>query len=157
MIELSDSTWDESMRLLTSPRFLINDFDENGIKDLLVKQRVQNGTFYHAVISRFYEIDTSTLNLDYKFSVETISWLPMKGTYIKRILDKREVRVYLSQDKSTTGKLIGMYNIEFDKKGQPINTKIKVYDNDYEGVLITSSPRGVILPPLVLAFQKENN
>jgi len=148
VIELNDSTWDRSIRLLTYPRFKIIDYDGCGTKELLIKQRVSNGTMYHAVREHFFDIDTSTLNLNYKFSIETISYLPIYGSYIYRTIENNKVKVYLTQDKNEKGKLIGEYILSFDKSNGVFNAiNTKVYNEDYKGLLITSSPTG-ILPSL---------
>jgi hypothetical protein len=154
VIESTDSTWDESVRLLTYPCFFLKDYDGNGIKELQIQQRVYNGTFYQAVIGHFFNIDTITLNLNHIFSIETISYLPMEKAYIHRIIESNQVKVFLSHEKNVRGKFLGEYTLRFDKsEGLYIATDIKNYDIDHRHLLITSSPTG-ILPYLKTGFPK---
>jgi hypothetical protein len=141
MLELSDSAWNESIRLMEYPYVrIINE-------QLIVNQRVYNGTFYHAVISHFFDIDKNTLNLIYKFSIETTSWVPFREIYVKRILtDGNKVKVYFSKNINTSGTLIGSYSIMNIQEKQEI-TNIEIYDEDFKDILITSSPTGILLQP----------
>lgn len=144
MIELSDSTCDKSIRLLKNPRFQIRKLTKNDGKELFIKERVFNGTFYHAVITHVFQIDTNTLDLIYKYSVETICWLPMSEKYIIRIPDENgDVCVYLSEEMNKNGVKIGSFSVE--NSGTDFNIKnIRVYNMELKGLLITSSPTGAI-------------
>lgn len=152
MIELLDQDWEnESLRLKIPPYLQINDFDGDGVEELRIKQRVYNGTMYHAVVNRFYGIDSVTLELNYKFSVEELSLLPKITTYprtnelyIKRILDNKQVKVYLCKNVNDTGRLIGEYSIEINEREEMENTNIKIYDEDFEVFIVSVHPMGNI-------------
>jgi hypothetical protein len=57
--------------------------------ELIIKERLHNGTVYHAVVARIYQIDPASLSLKYLFSIEEISWIPADETYVKRILQEK--------------------------------------------------------------------
>ncbi|HTJ51902.1 MAG TPA: hypothetical protein VL443_20720 [Cyclobacteriaceae bacterium] len=145
MMELSDSAWDESIRLLTEPRLSLVDLKRNDdATELVVKERVENGTLYHAVIDRFYEIDPQTLSLSYKFSIESLSWVPIREVYIQRLFQNNCVRVYESKTKFRQEKLIGEYCLE---PGSSQPEGVAIHDEEYKDFILTSSPTEEILPP----------
>ncbi len=145
VFELSDSNSNPSIQLLTYPRFNLINVDRDKDKDLQIKQRVFNGTFYQAVIDHYFEIDNSLLTLNFKFSIESISYLPLNNYYIKREISKNHVKVYLSQEKTEPGKLIGEYTLEYNKKRKLfISNKIKIYNTDFKDLITTSSPTRIL-------------
>jgi len=145
VFEFSDSNSNPSIQLLTYPRFNLINIDEDKVKELQIKQRVFNGTFYHAVIDYYFEIDTSKLVLNFKFPIESLSYLPLNNCYIKREISKNHVKVYLSQEKTEPGKLIGEYTLEYNKKRKMfISNKIKIYNTDFKDLITTSSPTRIL-------------
>jgi hypothetical protein len=139
-IELADSTWDPSVRLMTGARFSFSDLDKDGVSELLIKERVHNGTVYHAVVDRVYEINPVTLNLELKFLVEEVSYVPLDSAYVKREIDGNNVNVYYGRKIGERGKLIGNYTI--DRSGAAAD--FVSFDERYKDLLYTSSPTGSI-------------
>lgn len=145
MIEQSDSTWDEAIRLMSEPYLAIDSAGSGEGMRLVVKQRVANGTFYHAVVDRYYRIDPVTLELKYEFSIESLSWVPIEEVYIRRVKQNGVIQVYMSREKEAQGEPIGKFELDRAHAWAPVNI---VIDNDrYEHVMVTSSPRGEITPP----------
>ncbi|MBA4053411.1 MAG: hypothetical protein C0490_01740 [Marivirga sp.] len=142
-LTLEDSTWDETIRLLREPKLALTDVDGDQWPELIVKERLHNGTLYHAVATRIYEVNPATLTIKYAFSVEEISWLPLYKAYIKRIWKGKEVQVYLTKDKNEKGELIGSYSL--DHRGKPFNVIIK--EDRFKENLFTSSPLGEMPEP----------
>lgn len=141
MIELSDSTWDQAIRLISEPRIAIDSLD--GTLMFIMKQRVANGTFYHAVVDRYYRIDPTTFALKYEFSIESISWVPVEEVYIRRLRQGTTINVYVSKNRDQRGELIGKFELNSANAWAPTN--IVLEDERYEFLIETSSPRGKVI------------
>lgn len=145
VFEFIDSNSNQSIQLLTYPRFSLTNVDGDKDKELKINHRVHNGTFYQAVIDHYFEIDTSKLKLNFKFSIETISYLPLNNYYIKREVFNNHVKVYLSREKTETGKLIGEFTLALDKiRKLYIANNFKIYNPDFKDLITTSSPTGLL-------------
>jgi hypothetical protein len=145
MIDLTDSTWNEAIRLVQEPRLSLNDVDNDGWPELIIKERLHNGTVYHAVAKRIYQIDPASLSLKHEFSFEEISWLPADDAYVKRILQGKKVLVYSTKFLQEKGQLIGSYLPNLDQGGKPVELVSK--DDQTNEILYTSSPDGEIPAP----------
>lgn len=143
MIELSDSTWHPAIQLMSKPFVTIDSLE--GTMMLIIKQRVSNGTLYHAVVDRYYRIDPSTLSLKYEFSIESISWVPIEEVYVRRIRQGKIVNVYASRDKDQRGDLIGKFELSSADAWARVN--ITVDEKRYDFLIETTSPRGEVAPP----------
>lgn len=144
-IALEDSTWHEPIRLLQGAKLSLRDLDGDEWPELIVKERLHNGTLYDAVVARIYHVDPATLSLHYTFSIEEISWLPFDEAYVKRILQGKEVHVYLTKDKNGKGEFIGRYSLDPGHGGKPFNVVTK--EDRFKEILFTSSPLGNIPEP----------
>ena len=118
--------------LLTDPLFYFQDINHDGKKEIIIKERVHNGTAYNAVVNHIYSLDKQ-MNFNKIICIES-RWIdPMNGPGINRSLHNNIITSELINNNKVTAigkvKLTGAQKVISEKCYQP----------EYENLLITGS------------------
>ncbi|PLK42096.1 hypothetical protein [Emticicia sp. TH156] len=124
-----------STRLLYEPLIEFQDFDNDNRNEIIIKERVHNGTFYNAVINNYFKLD-KYLEFKKVFALESYYKTPIDDCIIRRTLKGRKVISELKCD-SHDFSPVGEADLEFSRNVR-IKSKNSI-DEKYKGLLITGS------------------
>ncbi len=126
-MENNESGFSEEYRLINENLLEIQDIDNDNNNEILIRERMHNGTAINTVNLHYYKIINDELIK--LFTIEESTVMPMtENTILRRKLEGN--MVFVSDEK---GRLIGKYKIDL-KSGKVSN--IKMYDSQYEKFII---------------------
>lgn len=126
-MENNESGFSEENRLINENLLEIKDIDNDNNNEILIRERMHNGTAVNTVNLHYYKIiDNELIKL---FTIEESTVIPMsENSILRRKLDGN--KVFVSDEKNRP---IGKYTIDL-KSGKISN--IKIYDYRYERYII---------------------
>jgi hypothetical protein len=126
-MENNESGFSEENRLINENLLEIKDIDNDNKNEILIRERMHNGTAVNTVNLNYYKIINNELNK--LFTIEESTLIPMtENTILRRKLDGD--KIFVSDEKN---RLIGKYTIDLEN-GEI--TDIKIYDYQYERFII---------------------
>ena len=126
-MENNESGFSEENRLINENLLEIKDIDNDDTNEILIRERMHNGTAVNTVNLHYYKIINNELNK--LFTIEESTVIPMtENTILRRKLEGNKVVV--SDEKN---RLIGKYTIDLEN-GEI--TDVKTYDYQYEKFII---------------------
>lgn len=129
----NEAGFEDEHKLLTKPLIDFIDIDNDGINEIVIKERVHNGNIYNAVISHYFGLDKK-MNWIKKVSIESSYIHFMYNTKIIRTLKGNYIVSEIESGQNTF--LVG--KTEIDIFNLTIKNK-QLYLPKYKGYLLTGS------------------
>ncbi|MEZ4884905.1 MAG: hypothetical protein R3E32_09285 [Chitinophagales bacterium] len=124
-------------RLLEEPLLYFKDINEDSKKEIVIKERVHNGTVYNGVIENYYSVDND-MNMNLSAAIETkYIDLHYDDCLIIRDLEKGVIKVRLKCKDSEIID-IGEVYLSYEESKVQIDSS-KLFIEEYEELLITGS------------------
>lgn len=123
-----------SLKLLTPPLIFFNDFNSDGVKDIVIKERVHNGNMYNAAVWNYITID-SDMMIKKRLFIEARYMSIIDECLIERTYDNSEIKI---------NKVCGIQSSEIGRVFLNIGDSVSIIRQvlrapEYEGMLITGS------------------
>jgi hypothetical protein len=138
---INNDEFEDSFIFLSKPLIYAKDITNNGMPELIIKDRQHNGNMYNAAVKHIYSL--SDLKIRYIGKFEYVSYLPFEDEYLIRFWDgqSNNVEVYLKKSLHTQDSIkVGSYKLEI-KEGSLYHYDVSVDFKEFEDYkhLLTSS------------------
>ncbi|TKG88129.1 hypothetical protein EYV94_27580 [Puteibacter caeruleilacunae] len=134
-MENNEAGFNPKYKLLRKPLISFSDIDGDDRNEILMKERVHNGSIYNAVICHYYSID-NFMNLKELICIESRYVCPFENCIVNRSF-KNDTIISEIRDGKEKLRIIGKVKITFSDSVE-MGRKFS-YDEKYEDLLVTGS------------------
>jgi len=132
-MENNEAGFNKENRLLSSPLIFFEDINQDGKKEIAVKERVHDGNVYNAVVTNYFSLES---NEEFKklISIET-KQRTLDGCIISRFYQNN----YIYSDITCDSSVSKLGKVQVDFKSYPFIKSRVTYKQEYNNLLITGS------------------